>query len=393
MPAKSFFEFFCPVKIVSGRKALSNLPYELTQLGAKKPLIVTDKGVVGANLLTKVVSAMNDANMAIGAVFEDTPVDSSDKVANQVAALYKSAGCDAFVALGGGSVIDTAKSANIVISEKIDDLLKFQGVDRIKATLKPLIVIPTTSGTGSEVTNVAVVYNVDAKVKMAFMSGKLCPNVAILDPQMTLTLPPKMTAATGMDALTHAIEAVFGLQRNPVSDAFAFAAIKLIKKNLIEAVKNGANEEARMGMADGALLAGIAFSNSMVAIVHALAHATGATAHVPHGVANSILLPYGMEYNIEKAAEQIASVAPLLTSDDLSGLDVKARARKAVEAVRTMTATLNQLCGLPLKLSQAGVKESQLETIAKVAINDGALTYTPEECTKKEALEVLKKAF
>ena len=393
MAKKSYFEFVCPVKLLSGRKALSNLPYELSQLGCKKPLIVTDKGVVAAGLLAKVQASLEEGAVTTGALFDETPVDSSDKVCSQIALLFNANGCDAFVAIGGGSVIDTAKGANIVVSEKGDDLLKFQGVDRIKAELRPLIVIPTTAGTGSEATNVAVILNVANSVKMALMSNKLYPDVAILDPVMTLTLPPKLTAATGMDAMTHAVEAIYGLQSNPISDSLALTAIRMLKENLVKAVKDGSNVEARIAMADAALIAGMAFSNSMVGMVHALAHSCGAAGHVAHGVANSILLPYGMEYNLTKATDRISLIAPAICDENLSGLGSKMLAQKAIEAVKMLTTELNQVCGLPLKLSEAGIKESQLDLIAKLSINDGALTYNPEDMDKAQALEVLKKAF
>lgn len=387
-----YYEFICPVKILSGRKALSNLPYEITQLGSRRAMVITDKGVAGAGLIRHVKSAFADSDREIGEIFEDTPVDSSDRVVNKAAGIYRDKDCDSIVAVGGGSVLDTAKGVNIVISEKEDDLLKVQGVDRIRGPMQPFIAVPTTAGTGSEVTNVAVIRNEEAGVKMAFMSNKLYPHVAILDPLMTMTMPPKITAATGMDALTHAVEAIYGLQKNPVSDACGAAAIKLVSRYLVEAVENAENEEARMAMANAALLAGMSFSNSMVGIVHALAHACGGVAHVPHGVANAILLPYGMEYNTNKVPWAVAEVAGYL-GDPAGNLDMHDRAGKAVEYVRNLTRKLNGICDLPLRLKDAKVGKDQLEKIAKVAINDGALTYNPEEVTYEEALNVLKKAW
>ena len=387
-----YFEFFCPVKILSGRKALSNLPYELAQLGAENAMIITDKGVVEAKLLEPVEAAFADSDRSIGAVFEDTPVDSSNRVVNEVAGLYREKGCDALVAVGGGSVIDTAKGVNIVVSEDTDDLLKFQGVDRVTGPVQPFIAVPTTAGTGSEVTAAAVIYNEEAGVKMAFMSNKLYPQVAIIDPVMMMTMPARLTAATGMDALTHAIEAYTCLQKNPVSDAFAVAAIKLVFENLARAVEHGDDEKTRIAMADAALLAGIAFSNSMVGMVHALAHACGGVAHVPHGVANSIMLPFGMEYNIEKVPEHFAELASVM-GGEVEGLDTGQQAQKAVELVRELAGELNRLCGMPLNLREAGVTEEQLERIAKLSVDDGALTYNPEEMTYEDALAVLEKAF
>lgn len=392
--AKKYFEFVCPVKILSGRKAISNLPYELSQLGAKRPMIITDKGVAGAGLIKPIKSAFADSDLEIGVVFEDTPVDSSNRVVNKVADIYRSNGCDSLVAVGGGSVLDTAKGANIVLSENSDDLLNFQGVDRLTAQMEPFIAVPTTAGTGSEVTAAAVIYNEEEGVKMAFMSNRLYPNAAIVDPVMMMTMPPKITAATGMDALTHAVEAYICIQKNPVSDAFAVAAVNLIRDNLAEAVEHGDNEKARINMADAALLAGIAFSNSMVGMVHALAHACGGAAHVPHGVANAILLPFGMEYNIDRAAEELAELGSILAKgEDIRDLDMKDKAMQAVRKVRDLNEELKRLCGLPLTLSDAGVKEEQLEEIAKLAVNDGSLTFNPEEVDYDDALRILKEAF
>ena len=392
MGVKTFFEFYCPVKIISGRLALANLPYEMEQLGARRAMVVTDRGVKGAGLMKYLENALEGSNCGMAAVFEDTPPDSSMSVVNQVAQLYRDKNCDCFVAVGGGSCIDTAKCANIVVSEGTGDLVDFQGADRIKKQLKPLLVVPTTAGTGSEVTLVAVIYDEKTNTKLAFTSDRLNPSVAILDPRMTLTMPPKITAATGMDALTHAVEAYYCLAKNPVSDAFAAAAVKLIMGNLVKCVRDGNDEEARLAMANGSLLAGIAFSNSMVGVVHSLAHGAGGVVHIPHGVANAIFLPWGMEYNIGRRAEIIAELAPLLCGREAGG-SAGERAAAAVRAVRDLAGKLNEICGLPLRLRDAGVKEDSLEAIAKAAINDGSLVYNPEEVTFEEALELLKKAW
>jgi alcohol dehydrogenase len=313
------------------------------------------------------------------------------RVVEAAARLYRAQDCDSLIAVGGGSAMDTAKATNIVVSEG-GDLLALQGVDRIAARLAPCVAIPTTAGTGSEVTNVAVIYNEQTQSKMAFLSAKLYPNVAILDPVMTRTLPPRLTAATGMDALTHACEAYYCIQKNPVSDAFSAAAIALIRDNLLTAVRDGGDEKARLAMANAALLAGIAFSNSMVGMVHALSHACGAIAHVPHGVANAILLPFGMEYNAVRVPAPLAALARMLGDTQTAGSD-EASARRAPARIRALTAELSSLCGLPTTLSAAGVKREHLEQIARTALDDGSLTYNPEELTYEEALAVLNAAF
>jgi len=391
MLVPSYYEFFCPVKVISGRQALKNLPYEMDQLGAKRALIVTDPGVVGAGLIQQVQAAFAGSDREIGAIFDQTPPDSSDKVARQVAELFKSKNCDCLVAVGGGSSIDTAKGANLMLTEGTDDLLKFQGAERTKKTMKPFIVVPTTAGTGSEVTMAAVITNTEKNIKMSITSYKILPNVAILDPKMTLTMPPKITAATGMDALTHAVEAYYCLQKNPVSDSLSITAIKLVLENLVKAVQNGKDENVRLAMANAALLAGISFSNSLVGVVHSLAHATGGVCHVPHGVANAIFLPWGVEYNIPKRAEMIAELAPLFGAKP-SG-DARKDAAAVVQAIRDLNAKLKSLCGLPNTLRETGVTEDKLEAIAKTAVNDGTVAMNPEDVTVPDALGLLKKAF
>jgi len=388
----NYYEFLCPVKILSGHKALSNLSYELEQLGVTQALVVTDKGVVGAGLLKKLKAAMKGGKVKITAVFDDVPVDSNTHVCNDIAKIYRDKKCDGIIALGGGSPIDTAKGVNIVVSEGTEDLMKFQGMDRLDAPLAPFVVIPTTAGTGSEVTSAAVIKDVDRGVKLPFTSDKLYPNLAIIDPMMTLTLPAKMTAATGMDALTHAIEAYIALQKNPVSDAFAVSAIKLTFEFLPTCVSKPNDKNARLAMANAALLAGVAFSNAMVGIVHSMAHATGAVAHVPHGVANSILLPWGMEYNLPKAADYFAELLPYMGVKDIPTRK-RDRAKAAIQAVRDLTKNLEKLSGLPTTLSAAGVTKEQLPQIANVAINDGSLIHNPIEADRKDLLKTLKKAF
>jgi alcohol dehydrogenase len=386
-----YYEFSCQVKIISGLKALSNLPFEMDLLGAHRALIVTDQGVVNAGLIKQVTSAFEGSNCEIGAIFDQTPPDSSKDIVNQVARLYRENNCDCFVAVGGGSSMDTAKCANMIVTEGTDDLMSFQGAERLKKPMKPFVAIPTTAGTGSEVTLAAVIYDADTNTKMAFTSYRLLPDVAILDPKMTMTMPAKITAATAMDALTHAVEAYYCLGKNPVSDSFSKAAITLIMENLLKCIQNPGDEGARLAMANAALLAGISFSNSMVGVVHSLAHACGGVARVPHGVANAILLPWGMENNLEKAGHIIAELAPLLGAEAKgSQMD---QAKAAIQAVRDMQKRLKEMADLPTALRDAGVKEDQLEDIARAAINDGAVTYNPEDVTYETALEILKKAF
>jgi len=386
----NYYQFYCPVKILSGQLAVSNIPFEMNLLGCKRAMIITDKGVAGAGLIEIVKSAFADSDSEIGSIFDDVPRDSSNKAVNKIAKVFKKEKCDCFIAVGGGSALDSAKGANIVISERSNDILKFQGADKITKNLKPMIAVPTTAGTGSEVTKVAVVYNEKTETKMSFVSDKLYPDVAVIDPKMTM--PPMITAATGMDALTHAIEAYTCLQKNPIDDVYAKTAIDLIRRYLMRATGNGRDEEARMGMANAALFAGIAFSNSMVGMVHALAHALGGVCHVPHGIANAILLPWCLEYNVDKVPDQIAELSGVL-SGTLGYLDSGDQAEETISLVRSLLKRLNRVSGLPIRLKDAKVTKDMLHKVAKAAINDGALVYNPRDVTYEDALEIYRKAF
>jgi alcohol dehydrogenase len=388
----NYFQFFCPIKILSGAKAVSNIPFEMSLLDCKRAMIVTDKGVVAAGLIEIIKDAFSDSDREIGIIFDETPPDSSNRIVNKLGRLFEKEQCDCFIAVGGGSAIDTAKGANIVVSEKSDDLLKLQGAENIKANLKPMIAVPTTAGTGSEVTKAAVIYNEEANCKMSFISDKLYPAIAVLDPAMTATMPPKVTAMTGMDALTHAAEAYTCLQKNPISDIFAKGAIDLIHKYLVRATKNGRDEEARQGMASAALIAGVSFSNSLTGVCHALAHATGGISHVPHGVANAIFLPWVLEYNSEKIPECVAELCCVL-GGETGKMEARNQAMMTASLVRNLLTRLNQISGIPVRLRDAGVIEDKLPAIAKLTINDGSLVYNPREVTYDDALTILKKAF
>ncbi|MEA2101826.1 MAG: iron-containing alcohol dehydrogenase [Thermodesulfobacteriota bacterium] len=390
----SYYQYYCPVKILSGKNALDGIPREMDLLGCKKAMIVTDKGVAGAGLIDIVKAAFKGSQKAIGLIFDEVPPDSSNRIGNKVARLFEETHCDCFIAVGGGSSMDTAKGANINLCEDSDDMLKLQGVENITNDLLPMIFVPTTAGTGSEVTKMAVIYNEEIDAKFAFYSDKLYPRIAVVDPRMTATLPPKFTAATGMDALTHAIEAYTCLQKNPMADAYARAAIRLISKYIVRATKDGHDEEARLNMANAAVFAGIAFSNANVGMVHAIAHASGGVCHVPHGIANSILLPWVLDYNrgMKGIDQRIAEISGML-GDTGAWMGPYDQAGVTVSLVRNLLERLNQLSGMPVRFKDAGVTADKLPVIAKAAINDGAQAYNPRAVTYDVALDILKKAF
>ena len=356
----SYYEYHNPVKILSGKNALDNLPDQIIGLQTKNPIIITDKGVSNAGLIEYIENVFYDSDIKINAIFDEVPPDSSIETVEKIATIYKEKKCDLIIAVGGGSVIDTAKGVNILVSENSFDLMKFAGVDILQNPLNPFIVIPTTSGTGSEVTSVAVISNIKTNVKMAFTSNYLLPNIAVLDPKMTITLPKKMTAQTGIDALSHAMEAYTSLQKNPISDAFAFASIKLIRENLIKVIDDAENKDARSAMANASMLAGIAFSHSMVGVVHALGHSLGGICHIPHGIAMSIFLPIGLEYNLETSKNEIGELLlPFGGAIEYAKTLKDDRAQRLIDLVYEFKKILKNIADLPMNLKEAGISKKK----------------------------------
>ncbi len=393
--SRSYFEFFCPVKVVSGEMALEHIPFELKAVGANRPLIITDVGVRNAGLLEYIHAALALTEVRIIAIFDEVPQDSSLVATRKAAEMYRQYGCDAIIAVGGGSVIDTSKGVNILVSEGGDDLLPYSGAHNLPRPLKPFFVIPTTSGTGSEVTLAAVISDTEKNVKLPFISYFLMPQATILDPRMTLTLPMHITAMTAMDALTHAIEAWTSLASNQLSNAFAFQAIRKISKNVLKVMDNPQDVDGRLQLAEASTMAGIAFSNAMVGLVHAMGHALGAVCHIPHGICMSLFLPYVLEYNLSTNAERLGELLlPLGGSDVYAATPKKQRPRQAIAHIYQLRDDLHRRCGLPRTLVETGkVTRDQLTNIVEIAINDGAILFNPKEAGRDDIRSILNAAW
>ena len=390
-----YYEFHCPVKVIAGQAALEHLPYELTGIESKRPMIVTDQGVRSAGLLDPVITACEESDVRIAAIYDEVPPDSSTSIVRDIAQLYREHQCDALIAVGGGSSIDTAKAVNILVSEGGDDIAGYSGAGVLTRPLKPFFVIPTTAGTGSEVTSVAVIADRERSVKLPFTSSFLLPNAAIIDPRMTLTLPPHITAATAMDALTHATEAYTCLSKNPLSDAHATAAVKKIGQSLLKVMDNPKDEQGRLDLAEASTMAGIAFSNSMVGLVHALGHATGAICHLPHGLCMSLYLPYVLDYNLEDIREPLSELLLYLEGAEVwAATPASRRAEATISAIRHLRDELHHRCDLPRTLRETGkVREDQLDQIARQALDDGSIIYNPREASLKDIQGILQKAW
>lgn len=387
----NFFQFQVPTKIVFAPGLARDFSSELDLIAASRFMLVTDRVLCELNLVDPVVAGIKKAGREVVAVFSDVPPDSGINTIQKCAALAKANGAEGLIALGGGSVMDTAKGANILMTLGGNLVEDYSGAQTIGKNLSPLIAIPTTAGTGSEVTEAIVVLDEKSNTKLSFVDSHLLPSLAILDPELTLGLPAKITAATALDALTHAIESMMSVERNPVADALALLAIQKIFSNIEQAVARGDDLPARSELLIASNLAGMAFNHAMVGVVHAVAHTIGGLFHVHHGTANGIFLPFGMEYNLGKREIEIASMATAIGIK--SAKNSLQTAKDCIQAVVDLRLRLHRTCGLPVTLSQAGIKKDQLNEIATKAPEDGASFYNPREVNAEDLLPFLEKAY
>ncbi|MFM5466349.1 iron-containing alcohol dehydrogenase [Aeromonas veronii] len=390
-----YYDFFCPVKLLAGEQALEQLASELASLGARRPLLLTDKGVNATGLATLLANVLAEGELPVAAIWDEIPADSSTAVVERIAKRYRELDCDSLVALGGGSVIDTAKAVNILTSMGGDHLLDYSGAGCLTRPLKPLAVVPTTAGTGSEVTLVAVIKDEASGRKVPFTSPFLLPQLAVLDPRLTQGLPLNITAATAMDAMTHAIEAFIGTAKNPVSDALALMAVEKIACALPQIIHDPQNKQLRLQLAEGSTLAGMAFSNSMVGLVHALGHSLGARCHLPHGLCMNLFLPTVLDYNRPEVDNELARLLlPLVGAERFAATPAHQRAEATITAIRTLRDTLWQAVKLPRTMSEAGVSDRSLLTeIRDLAVNDGALLFNRKDADREQLLTLLERAW
>lgn len=390
-----YYDFFCPVKLLAGEQALEQLASELASLGARRPLLLTDKGVNATGLATLLANVLAEGELPVAAIWDEIPADSSTAVVERIAKRYAELDCDSLVALGGGSVIDTAKAANILASMGGEHLLDYSGAGCLTRPLKPLAVVPTTAGTGSEVTLVAVIKDEASGRKVPFTSPFLLPQLAVLDPRLTQGLPLNITAATAMDAMTHAIEAFIGTAKNPVSDALALMAVEKIANALPLILKDPQNKQLRLQLAEGSTLAGMAFSNSMVGLVHALGHSLGARCHLPHGLCMNLFLPTVLDYNRPEVDNELARLLlPLVGAERFAATPAHLRAEATITAICTLRDTLWQTVKLPRTMSEAGVSDrSLLGEIRDLAVNDGAMLFNRKDADREQLLTLLERAW
>jgi alcohol dehydrogenase class IV len=381
-------ELSWPTKIVLGAGALKRLPAQVARLNMKRPLVVTDAGVVKAGLAGRLYAVLQEAGVSF-ATFEEVKPDPTERDAFAGLDAYRTHKCDGIIAIGGGSPLDAAKLVQVLTTHepplsRYDDATG--GDQYVRDNMPPLIAIPTTAGTGSEVSRSGVATLSDTGRKTVIFSPFLMPRAAICDPELTLGLPPGPTAATGMDAFTHCLEAYLSNGFHPLADAVAIDGIARVARSLPTAFVDGKNLVARTDMMVAAMEGAMAFQKGLGAC-HALAHALTPIAGVHHGLANAIVLPVVMEFNRPACTARLSRVA--LAMGDTSNAREEVLAGNAIERVRKLNATI----GIPSRLRDAGVQEKDLVRISEKAFVDASHRGNPRPCTQEDLLAMLRESF
>ncbi|APG24519.1 MULTISPECIES: iron-containing alcohol dehydrogenase [Syntrophotalea] len=385
--AEKVYGFYMPTVSLLGLGAVKQVGQQAKVLGGTKALIVTDAGLARIGVADQIKGYLEEAGLSV-TVFDGAEPNPTDLNVRDCLKVWQDNGCDLLVTLGGGSSHDCGKGMAIMATSG-GDIRDWAGIDTLQADLPPYIAINTTAGTGSEMTRFAVVTNTDTKVKMVFCDARLTADVAVNDPGLMVGLPSSLTAATGMDALTHAVEAyVTTLLSNPVTDCLAMQAIRLIGKWLRKAVANGTDLEARDAMAYAEYLAGMAFNSAGLGIVHSMAHQPGSLLGKPHGVCNAICLPVVCEFNLIANAEKYAKVAELL-GENIEGLTTMEAAEQAVAAIRRLSRDI----GIPKGLAAIGVTEKDIPVMAENAMKDVCTLFNPRTVKVADIIELYKKAM
>lgn len=380
------FGYFMPTVNLMGIGASKEITNQVKNLGGTKVLIVTDKGLVSAGIADQISKLAAGAGAQVF-LFDKVQPNPTDKNVEDGLKAYQENSCDMIISLGGGSSHDCGKGIGIVATNG-GNIRDYEGIDKSTKPMPPFIAVNTTAGTASEMTRFCIITDTARHVKMAIVDWRVTPNIAINDPVLMAGMPPALTAATGMDALTHAVEAYVSTIATPVTDSAALMAIELISDNLRNAVANGQNMEARNNMAYAEFLAGMAFNNASLGYVHAMAHQLGGFYDLPHGVCNAILLPHVESYNIISNPQRFADIARVM-GEDLQGLSVREAADVAIDAIQNLAMDV----GIPSGLRELGVKEEDFEVMAQNAMKDATSFTNPRILTLQEVIELYRQAM
>ncbi len=375
------FSFTLPTEIVYGPGVLARLPQEMKRLGCTRPVIITDAGVFKAGIAEQVKALVADAGYEF-VVYSGVEANPKDVNCEECAEMARAFGADSLIAVGGGSPIDCAKAVGVLLAHNADKIKPYEGKTAATKPQVPLIAIPTTSGTGSELTFSAVITDTANHYKMTVKSPFTAAKLALCDPELTVSVPPMVTASTGVDALTHAIEGYTTKAAWELADCLNLEAIRLISRHLRSALVNDA--AGREGMALGQFVTGMAFSNVGLGIAHSMAHTLGAVYDTPHGVACAMMLPIVMEYNAETTGDKFKYVAEAM-GVDTAGMTPAAYRAAAIEAVRQLSADV----GIPRKLE--ALKESDLDFLAESAYADACRPGNPRETSVEDLKNLFRK--
>ena len=379
-------EYFMPTINLFGPGSVNEVGNRIKMLSGKRVLIVTDEFLGKVGMADNVKKIIEDAGLE-AVIFDGAQPNPTDLNVQAGLSVFKKEKCDSLVSLGGGSSHDCAKGVGLLAANggKIQD---FEGVDKSTNPFVPFVAVNTTAGTGSEMTRFCIITDTSRKVKMAIVDWRVTPGISINDPELMVGMPPALTAATGMDALTHSIEAYVSTAATPITDSAALMAIKLIAKYLPKAVANGTDMIARDKMAYAQFLGGMAFNNASLGYVHAMAHQLGGFYNLPHGVCNAILLPIVEQYNVLAYAERFKDIAEAL-GENIVGLSVNDAAQVAIESIKR----LSKAVGIPTGLAELGVNEKDFEIMSKNAKLDVCQFTNPRLATLEQVIDLYTKAM
>lgn len=380
------YGFFMPTVNLMGAGSAKEVGEQVKTLGGTKVLIVTDVWLNKLGMADEIKGYIE----AVGAevvIFDGAEPNPTDKNVHDGIKVYQDNKCDMILSLGGGSPHDCGKGIGLVAGNG-GNIRDFEGVNKSTKPMPPFIAVNTTAGTASEMTRFCIITDTARHIKMAIVDWRCTPNVAINDPLMMMKMPPTLTAATGMDALTHAVEAYVSTIATPITDSAALMAIKLISANLRTAVANGSNFEARDAMAYAEFLAGMAFNNASLGYVHAMAHQLGGFYNLPHGVCNAILLPHVERYNLLANPKRFVDIAVAM-GENIEGLSIRDAADKALASIEKLASDI----GIPSGLTALGVKEADIAVMAGNAMKDACSFTNPRTATLEDVVQIYKNAL
>jgi alcohol dehydrogenase len=380
------YSYFMPTINLMGAGASKQVGEQVKALGGSKVLVVTDKFLNSVGMAEQIAGYIKEAGAQV-TIFDGSEPNPTDLNVRDGFKVYQDNGCDMIVSLGGGSSHDCAKGIGMVAGNG-GNIRDYEGVNKTTKPMPPFVAINTTAGTASEMTRFCIITNTDTHVKMALVDWRCTPNVSINDPLLMMKKPAALTAATGMDALTHAVEAYVSTIATPVTDSAALMSIKLVSENLRTAVANGENFEARDKMAYAQFLGGMAFNNASLGYVHAMAHQLGGLYNLPHGVCNAILLPHVERFNLIANPKRFVDIAVAM-GENVEGLSVRDAADVALKAIEKLSNDI----GIPSGLAELGVKEEDFELMATNAMKDACSFTNPRIATLQDIIQIFKNAL